>query len=655
MKEPRGLEARSGSASLALFLQAGACFGFFDLVAARTQSALPLVDGLVLYTLPIAAFGVLGAGAALIEILIRRFGEARRPLWLSWLAMAACLVPIALQGLRGCIGNCGFSTAQGLMLALPATLVLAVVLIGHHRRFAKGPQGTFLLLILSITGLSTLTFEQRFDVAGAFLPPFLGPFVLWGLFGGAVTAWLTSRLGSLFAPIAGLFLVATVATVTSGAAQTVPGPAMDRRSKGTPDPAASNILLIVLDCARADRLPPTPMRPTRTPVLDNFARSSYVFSRAIANGNYSLSSHASLFTGVLPSEHGAHTTFQGSGRGRLHDPLDPAIVTEAERLSAAGFSTLGVSANYVFLAPWTGLQRGFQSFDDRPKRVSRSSPLGPILLIRLADLVGPPFQPLLLYRPAVEIREAVERALEGTEAPFFAFVNLMDAHEPRVPRTPRWPGSFSAGRKLSYDDSIEYLDSELGRLFAWMDRRGLLRTTFLVVTSDHGEFLGEYGLWGHQQGVSQAMVHVPLLIRPPGGLPATVTIDQPFGLHRVLPLIRNGKEGFSNLNLPAPEPELLAEAWGAVGGPTTGLPDQRAVFFGNLKLIAGRNGQRLLFDLDKDPRERRDIWKTVGSSLTSRFEAAARKRFRETRSNKPALDSEALERMRSLGYLGPGR
>ena len=117
-----------------------------------------------------------------------------------------------------------------------------------------------------------------------------------------------------------------------------------------------NIVLIVLDTARRDAF--SIYRSTNpTPGMDEFARAATMFTRAYSTGTYSLPGHASLFSGLLPSEHGAHPV--GSGGEQAIDPAAPVI---AEELQARGYRTLGFSANPTYLAKWTGLQRGFGFF-----------------------------------------------------------------------------------------------------------------------------------------------------------------------------------------------------------------------------------------------------------------------------------------------------
>ena len=643
---------------MSVFLQAGAAFGFFDVVAARVHASLLPMDGAVLFLSPVLLFAAMGAGFNLGWTLWSG-GRGNRPSTASPFApaLAAGLLPVLIQGGRGCLLGCGFTPLQWGLRFLPTFLLIAALF--KCRRLLARPRGslTRLPIVLAST-FSTLAFETRFDVAGRVSPLFVLGYLGWAALGIIVFLWLDARTGRAGMSALGLALVAACASALPSITARPVRPAPARAEGGAElhgDAAPSfNILLVVLDGVRADRLPPTVNRQARTPALDAFSRSSYVFTRAIASSDYSLSSHASLLTGQLPSEHGAHPFLSGDRWSRIHAPMKASVPTIAQRLRAAGFQTLGVSSNYVFLGRWTGLQKGFDRFDDSPKRVFRSSPLAPIALGLLADWFGPPFQPLQPYRPAREIQLQLQDLLSRGRSPFFAFINLMDAHEPRVPRTPRSPLSPMAARVRSYDDALEYLDAELGELLDWMNSKGLLETTCVVMTSDHGEFLGEGGLWGHGLGVAQTMLHVPLLIRPPGGLRAGATVDIPFGLHEVMPLILSWSPDGRPPEARPKEPVLLAETWTFPGGgPTEGLPDQRAFFFGDLKLVAGRSGERRLFDLRLDPSELVDRWGSLDVELRDRFETAVRRPAAARPEPQGTPDAEAIERMRSLGYLGP--
>jgi arylsulfatase A-like enzyme len=134
---------------------------------------------------------------------------------------------------------------------------------------------------------------------------------------------------------------------------------------------------------------------------------------------------------------------------------------------------------------------------------------------------------------------------------FFAMLNLFDAHDPYEPPS-AWRGRFGADddHRANYDACIAYMDSQLGRLFAELRRRGVLDRTVVIVTADHGELFGEHGMLQHSEFLYLNSIHVPLLVRYPGHVPAGRAVDTPVSLDR----------------LPATVLDLLGDRSGAMPG-----------------------------------------------------------------------------------------
>lgn len=311
---------------------------------------------------------------------------------------------------------------------------------------------------------------------------------------------------------------------------------------------APNVLLVVLDTVRADRLSLYGYPRNTTPNLDKLARGGLRFDQARSPAPYTMPSHASMFTGRWPHE--------------LNDvqyaPLDESYPTLAEHLRDRGYRTGGFVGNTYYCNEWFGLGRGFAHYEDYPDRrevtpteMLRSVRVGRALLagagrVGLADAQG-------LDR-RVTAADVNRRALDWLDhqavgAPFFLFLNYIDAHAPYFPPADYTRRFSDVGKtvhaytrlagtqrkKLSentpedrenraiaagllgdaYDDCIGYLDEQLARLLGELDRRGLLDNTLVVVTSDHGDHLGEHELFGHGTSLYQALVHVPLVIVPP--------------------------------------------------------------------------------------------------------------------------------------------
>lgn len=312
-----------------------------------------------------------------------------------------------------------------------------------------------------------------------------------------------------------------------------------------------NVFLLVLDTVRRDRAYDD--RRDVMPTLRRFAAGATTFTDAVAPASWSVPAHASLFTGCHPGTHGATTV----------RPVFRAEPTLPGLLSAAGYETYAVSPNQ-YVRPETGFARGFDEFET----------LSPALPPRLAALLAPAVN-RFMYSPArypperllnaVRARRGttaelpsppdsglVDRVTElvrGASSPFFLFVNLFDAHLPRSPapehvdrfvdddladapvvrdeRAHKFgPGMDERGlarfRQL-YDADLRTVDDRLGLLLDRLSATGVLDDALVVVLSDHGEHLGEFGLVGHQHSVFEPVVAVPLVVSFPAGGPDTVT------------------------------------------------------------------------------------------------------------------------------------
>lgn len=331
-----------------------------------------------------------------------------------------------------------------------------------------------------------------------------------------------------------------------------------------PPPAARNVLLVVLDTVRADRLSLHGYDRDTTPNLKRLAGESTVFAQARAGASWTLPSHATMFTGRWPGELGVER------RGWLDD----VAPTLAERLRDAGVDTAGFVANPFFCGRESGLGRGFQVYADypiTPGEVFRSSALGWLLArswLRLGAAMAARDTSGSMRDVDLDFSRK-DAATVGREflgwldrrggRPFFAFLNLFDAHDPYIPPA-GFPSCFADGSppdtphllrdwqrvdkagltprdarhaRDAYDDCLVALDAQLGALVEALRSRGVLDRTVLIVTADHGEQFGEHGSFGHGLGLYDEEVRVPLLIRAPGVAPAGRVVAEDVGLRDV--------------------------------------------------------------------------------------------------------------------------
>jgi arylsulfatase A-like enzyme len=428
-----------------------------------------------------------------------------------------------------------------------------------------------------------------------------------------------------------------------------------------------DVVLIVLDTVRADHLAPYGHSRVTTPRLDAFARRHAVrYVNARSTSSWTLPSHASLFTGLMPAQHGATHPREGDVPERRVESaalpaqaLRPDVPTLATILRAHGYRTGAVLANSAYLDARFGLARGFEHYDARPGGFVKD-------YLPLVQLAGGPLRAgHLLYRDAQTITDLALAWIDDADGrPFFLAVNYMDAHSPYLPPPPfdelfgppaRDPLELAYHeRREQYDRSLAYLDSELSRLLERLD----LEHALVVITSDHGESLGDHGYWTHNWVLYEPVVKVPLYVKPLAPR-AAEQVEDPITGAEVFHLIL-GALGLSLPAAPRP-PGLVAEWYRVPHKPTADVladkdvdRDLLAWVEGQRKLIVASSGAVELYDLSTDPHERRPL------SLTEEERAAALERA-ETwwRENPPPaagavvpFDADEIERMRGLGYLG---
>jgi arylsulfatase A-like enzyme len=338
-----------------------------------------------------------------------------------------------------------------------------------------------------------------------------------------------------------------------------------------------NLLLITLDTTSAEHLSLYGYERLTSPKLDSLAQKGIVFEQAITVSPWTLASHATMFTGLYPSEHQA--TYRS-----LY--LKDNNLTLAEILADRGYRTAGFVGG-PFVGRSFGLAQGFSYYDDQLGSLKLD-----LLLVRalgnIWESVCQPEDvnalkhwisrwegyPIYGKRPADKINSRVLDYVSGWKetAPYFIFINYFDPHQPyqapasydtlfadsfcpspsdslmelnrrfRPLRHRYFAGSGSEKveefepiadlyRRLGrncYDALIRYTDDELNRLLEEFSARGLLDNTYIVITADHGEAVGTHRLWGHD-GLYEEIVKVPLIILGPD-LPAGVRVSEQVSL-----------------------------------------------------------------------------------------------------------------------------
>jgi arylsulfatase A-like enzyme len=431
----------------------------------------------------------------------------------------------------------------------------------------------------AFVGLSALSVLLLFDriASWAWVLVALGVAVQgYRWFGGAAGERLAVRLASATLAIFGLGF----AVLGGGAYWRVSSQERSAMAALADAPAgAPNVLLLILDTVRAQEFGLHGSPLATTPAMDRRAREGLVFERAYSTAPWTLPSHASMFTG--------HYASQQSGDWAT--PLDDAHATLAERLRDRGYATGGFVANLISTGYRTGLARGFIRYEDVERsfaEVMHNTTLAQSVAIagawrvwRETRWVGGVLRQLATFdlRPngnytSHERKNSEEvvgdflrwqGSLEGR--PFFAFLNLFDAHGPYMPPAPYRemfePKGLALGR---YRGAIRYMDDQIDSLLNTLERRGVLQNTIVVISSDHGELFGEHKLTGHGNALYLPQLHVPLIVLAPGRVPAGTRVPVSVSL-RDLPATILDLAGVAPGEARVPGTSLLRVARGEAG------------------------------------------------------------------------------------------
>lgn len=414
-----------------------------------------------------------------------------------------------------------------------------------------------------------------------------------------------------------LAVALAVLVASCGRDRPAPAPASVASAPGAP----RHLVLVTIDTLRADRVGAYGYSPSRTPVLDGLAANGLVAERAFAVAPVTLTSHASLLSGLYPTKHGAR-----------HNGIAvaPGIPTLATTLKAAGFATGAFVAAFP-LERRFGLAPGFDVYGDRLPRGRNGRPADERAGAEVVD-------------EALAWRRAIGQGRS------FLWVHLFEPHAPYGdPRDGRNPIE-------RYDDEIAEADRQVGRLLDGLgaDRAG----TLIVVTADHGEAFGEHGELGHSLFVYDTTLRVPLILHGPGVPSGRIRDD--IALVDVAPTVLR----WLGIAAPPMDGEVIAtdrRLRSSEQAPRTlyaetfapyedfGWSPLRSVRAGGLKFIQAPTPE--LYDLGADPRETTNV-------VTGRPDDVSRMRrtLAAMASTPPgpgaaATSAEDRRRLQSLGYL----
>jgi arylsulfatase A-like enzyme len=522
-----------------------------------------------------------------------------------------------------------------------------------------------LFLLLAILGMLLQKFLPKVEVSNLFVPVFvfvacldwfalsgrLGPIAVLTLAAGiAVTfhRWFQKHVPDTLTLLRRTLPVIVAITVfaflaiegTAWLRERVEAAKLPRAAPGAP-----NVLVVVIDTLRADHLSLYGYSRETSSHLDAIARQGVVFDNDIAPSPWTLGSHASMLTGRYPHEHGVDHEIA----------LDHRYPTLPEIFDEHGYRTGGFSANLYYFARRTGLTRGFLHFEDYFFSVGDMffrTLWGRIVNKYAPD--SPRFDELYARKRAPQVNQELLGWIDRDRSkPFFAFINYFDIHEPYLPLHPYREMFYGTGTKEAppsidqrinrkehpylyrlsrmsaqdfqrqvdaYDGAIYYVDEQIASLFAELEKRGLSRNTLVVITSDHGECLGDHGLLTHWNALYGELVHVPLIYYWPGKIPAGVRVNKTVSAVSLPATVLELAGIKSDVAFPVAS---LAQLWLQPGvdpawpdplaeiGQNLDLPEGYPAYQGWLKAIVGPQWHLIvseklppeLYDWTADPRE----------------------------------------------------
>jgi arylsulfatase A-like enzyme len=429
------------------------------------------------------------------------------------------------------------------------------------------------------------------------------------------------------------------------------------------------VVLITVDTMRADYLSCYGHPRVLTPSLDRLASNGVLFSQAISQATTTTPSHASIMTSLYLQDHNVYSNFEALG---------PTPRTLAEVLAGRGIATYAIVNMKHLNAEVSGLSQGFGAFV-KSGNMRRAGPTVDHFLEWL-DQLG--------------------------EKKFMAWIHLSDVHTPYSPPPPydhfyydddeRDPAKKSLQRiwhllpenmsdhplfrswldgitdvdwvVAQYQGAVTYADDEIGRLVDALEKRGLLSRTAVVVTADHGESLGEHGMYFVHTGLYEPTVHVPLIAYFPGSGRQGVSVREVVESVDIYPTI------LEYFGVPEPRGLRGRSLWPLIRGEIAppriamiehagkslvALRSDRYKYVKHLRTLhiqpsyAFTEGKEELYDLKADPLERKDLSAEKPEALrVFRKELAARRADKlGLETGQAEITQETVEVLRALGYV----
>ena len=491
-----------------------------------------------------------------------------------------------------------------------------------------------------------------------------------------------------------------------------------------------NIVLVVMDSARAQNLSCYGYHRETTPYIDRIAEGCTRYENAIASASWTLPSHASLFTGTYSRKHNAHSK---------HKYLDDRYITLQEILGKHGYETIGLSSN-TYVTENFGLSRGFSDFrqvwqlfqgvdnaklgsawrsaEGLPARLSNAwKALGDSSLSRGPNLLKGGLNRLYEQHffakydsGAGRINRIAKKWMSrriGSEKPFYVFINYMEPHgtydapEPyklmylpdgvdkqkahQVANMGHWEyvmggydldGSEHEILEALYNGELTYTDYRVKELYDFLADRGILENTLLIITSDHGDELGEHNMLYHSLCLYDTILRVPLIIRHPEFFKRGAAAKEQVQLLDIFPTILDmlGFEGIEDIEgqsfLGGSQREiavaeyfgfhhtvdLIKETFPGLNHDVLEKYDRRLKVLrtNQHKLIRVPNDTDELYDLNADPGEQNNIIhqeEGIAEELRDKLKTWESSFQSEEIESETAIDERTRKRLRNLGYI----
>ncbi len=408
-----------------------------------------------------------------------------------------------------------------------------------------------------------------------------------------------------------------------------------------------NLVFVLIDTLRADRLSAYGYERDTSPVLKALGDSGIRFEDALAQSSWTKTSMASLWSSTYPATNKIT---------RFPDAFPDAIHSPTEILKEAGFHTVGIFRN-GWVAPNFGFDQGFDLY------------LRPKVLKRPAGLLQKNPSAFKLPGTDVDLTQAAQEFLRGKrDERFFLYLHYMDVHQYVYDDSV----DFGSGFSDIYDASIRWVDANVGTLVAELQHLGLMERTILVVASDHGEAFHEHGIEGHANSLYRETTHVPWLIALPFRLDPGIVVETPVENVDIWPTLlemlglpaQSHAEGRSVLPLieaaarrergPArPRFAFLDENWGVRNAD----PKPLATVGDDGFRLVRRRGEVELYDVTRDPGEQSDVARRHPGEV-ARLNALLEEHFQSPEPEwgppeRVSLTDLELGQLRALGYVIP--